>query len=73
MASSSRHGRRSDRQVLAILEFSAESESHRHASGEGWHYHYVPSIRFYEQVEEQLAQNPKITLLKSALVSGKTG
>ncbi|MGB1400357.1 MAG: lycopene cyclase family protein, partial [Pseudohongiellaceae bacterium] len=50
-------------------EFSAESVSHRHASDKGWNYHYVTSIRFYEQVEEQLAQNPKITLLKSTLVS----
>ena len=50
-------------------EFSSESVSHRHASDEGWNYHYVPSIRFYEQVEEQLGQNPKINLLKSTLVS----
>lgn len=50
-------------------EFSAESVSHRHASDDGWNYHYVPSIRFYEQVEEQLAQNPNITLLKNARVS----
>ena len=50
-------------------EFSAESVSHRHTSGSGWNYHYVPSIRFYEKVEEQLAENPNITLLKDARVS----
>ena len=50
-------------------EFSAESVSHRHTSGGGWNYHYVPSIRFYEKVEEQLAENPNITLLKDARVS----
>ena len=66
--SSSRHGRRSDRQVLAVLGIQCRTVSHRHASDEGWNYHYVP-IRFYEQVEEQLAQNPKITLLKSTRVS----
>jgi len=50
-------------------EFSAGSVSHRHTSDDGWSYHYVPSIRFYEQVENQLAQNPNITLLKGARVS----
>ncbi len=50
-------------------EFSAESLCHRHTSGGGWNYHYVPSLRFYEQVEEQLAENPNITLLKGARVS----
>ena len=50
-------------------EFSAESVCHRHTSGGGWNYHYVPSIRFYEKVEEQLAENPNITLLKGARVS----
>lgn len=49
-------------------EFSAGTERHRHNSQSGWQYHYIPSIRFYDQAERLIAEHPKMNLLKGSRV-----
>ncbi|MFT4860973.1 MAG: lycopene beta-cyclase [Pseudohongiellaceae bacterium] len=43
-------------------EFSTREKRRRHTSTEGWHYHYVPSIRFYTHAEKLIAQHSNMTL-----------
>ena len=49
-------------------QFSSGSERHLQSSASGWKYHYIPAIRFYDQVEKQIARNQNITLLKGTHV-----
>lgn len=46
-------------------EFSTHKKRQRHASTEGWHYHYVPSIRFYTHAEKIIGQHHNMTLRHS--------
>ena len=50
-------------------EFSSGTVSHLQSSDSGWKYHYIPAIRFYDQVEKQIDRNKNITLLKGSRVT----
>jgi lycopene beta-cyclase len=52
----------------SVWEYSSNSVRSRHSSKNGWKYHYVSAIRFYNHVEEKISENPNITLLKNSHV-----